>query len=127
VKVLVDTSVWIRRFAQREPFFTALDRLAAEERVAGHELVYGELLMGDTGGREAALTDYEELTFAAGVPHDEVVALVLGRRLHGRGIGWIDAHLLASAMAARMQFWTADTHLAAIAEELGIAYRLHHP
>jgi len=56
------------------------------------------------------------------VPHQEVVAFVRERKLHGRGIGWIDAHLLASALVARVQLWTADAPLRATAEELGIAY-----
>jgi hypothetical protein len=55
--------------------------------------------------------------------HQDVVALTLFRKLHGRGIGWVDVHLLASAIAEHMQFWTADTSLAAIARELGVAYR----
>jgi predicted nucleic acid-binding protein len=120
--VLVDTSIWIRRFASKEPFTAEIARLMERRHAVAHELVYGELLMGDTGGRESFLADYEELPFVRAVPHHEVVTLVLARRLHGRGIGWIDAHLLASTMAAHVKLWTADPRLAAIAAELGIAY-----
>ena len=56
------------------------------------------------------------------VPHSDIVAFVRDRRLHGRGVGWVDAHLLASALVGRLQLWTADTRLATLAEELGIAY-----
>ena len=49
--VLVDTSVWIRFLANRPPYAAGLDRLLALDQVAGHELVYGELLIGDRGGR----------------------------------------------------------------------------
>jgi hypothetical protein len=45
------------------------------------------------------------------------------RKLHGRGIGWIGAHLLASALVGRLQLWTTDPALATLAKELGIAYR----
>ena len=56
------------------------------------------------------------------VPHGDVVAFVRERRLHGRGVGWIDAHLLASALVGRLKLWTTDPRLATLAEELGIAY-----
>jgi predicted nucleic acid-binding protein len=56
------------------------------------------------------------------VPHREVVEFVRDRRLHGRGIGWIDAHLLASALVGRVPLWTADPRLAVVATELGIGY-----
>ena len=49
-------------------------------------------------------------------------AFVRARKLHGRGIGWIDAHLLASTLAAGGRLWTADSHLARLAGELGIGY-----
>ena len=54
------------------------------------------------------------------MPHSDVVAFVRDRRLHGRGIGWIDAHLLASALVGRLRLWTIDPALAMLAKELGI-------
>ena len=54
--------------------------------------------------------------------HDDVVAFVQSRRLHGRGVGWIDAHLLASALVGRLKLWTTDPRLAVVAAELGIGY-----
>lgn len=121
MSVLVDTSVWIRFLSNRAPFAARLDGLLARDEVVGHDFVFGELLMGDRGGR--LLADYGQMEQLAAVPHDDVVTFVRERRLHGRGIGWIDAHLLASALVARVQLWTADVSLDAIAEELGIAYR----
>ena len=100
-----------------------LDALLASNSVAGHDLVYGELLIGDIGGRRRFLTDYDLMPRAPVILHDEVIALVRGRRLHGRGAGWVDVHLIASALAGHLQFWTADTVAAAIARELGIAYQ----
>ena len=122
--VLVDTSVWIRAFANRAPYAAELDRLLRLNEVAGHELVYGELLIGDRGGRRNVLAYYEQIYQAAIVPHHEVVALVRHRALHGRGAGWIDIHLLASAMVGRLQLWTADPRLHALAQEIGVAYEL---
>src|SRR6266702_2100410 len=116
--VLVDTSVWIRALANRAPYAAELDRLLGLDEVSGHELVYGELLIGDRGGRRKLLAAYEKMHQASTVPHAEVVAFVRHRRLHGCGVGWIDVHLLASAMAGRLKLWTADARLAAIATQL---------
>jgi predicted nucleic acid-binding protein len=120
--VLVDTSVWIRSLAGKEPFRRRVDRLLADESVLGHELIYGELLIGDPGARSATLTHYRRFSYAASVPHEEVVVLVRARRLFGRGIGWIDAHLLASALVSGARLYTVDAPLAGIARELGLAY-----
>ena len=121
--VLVDTSVWIRFLAGREPFARAMDRLLASGRVMAHDLVQGELLIGDAGGRAKLLVAYAEIHRAGTVPHAEVVELVRARKLQGRGIGWIDAHLLASTLVERGGLWTADANLADVATEL----RLTHP
>jgi hypothetical protein len=58
------------------------------------------------------------------VPHRDVVEFVRARDLHGRGVGWIDIHLLASAVVGRLQLWTADPRFAAMAGELGVAYEI---
>jgi predicted nucleic acid-binding protein len=121
--VLVDTSVWIRSLANRPPFVTRLDTLLKLNEVAGHELVYGELLVGDPGGRTSLLTVYENFYQARTVPHRDVVRLVRERSLHGRGVGWIDVHLLASAILEQFQLWTADVALSAIAKTLVLATR----
>jgi predicted nucleic acid-binding protein len=122
MNVLVDTSVWIRFFANRPPYAAELDRLLSREEASGHELVFGELLIGDKGGRRSFLDSYDLLHQAPTISHREVIAFVRERRLHGRGIGWIDAQLLASALVARLPFWTADPRLALVARELAISY-----
>ena len=91
------------------PYAAELDRLLSLDEVTGHELVYGELLIGDRGGRRKLLAAYERIHQANLVPHNDVVAFVRDRNLHGRGVGWIDVHLLASAIVGRMQLWTADS------------------
>ena len=57
------------------------------------------------------------------MPPSDVVAFVRSRRLHGRGIGWIDAHLLASSLVGRLKLWTTAPRLLTLAEELGVAYK----
>jgi predicted nucleic acid-binding protein len=127
MNVLVDTSVWIRFLSNRMPFAAELDRLLIDDAVAGHECVYGELLLGDLGGRQEFLSSYEHMAQVPLVPHREVVAFIRARRFQGRGIGWIDAHLLASALVAGVQLWTADRALATVADECGIAYQIGDP
>jgi len=119
--VLVDTSVWVRFLAGRDPFARDLRTLIESEDVVAHELVYGELLIGDRRGRARLLADYDALIRLPRIAHDEVVTFVRARRLTGR-IGWIDAHLLASCIVAGVRLWTADASLHGIATELRAAY-----
>lgn len=118
--VLVDTSVWVRFLAGRQPEAGALGRLLGDGDVLRHDLVHGELLVGDIGARRAMLEAYAVIPSARAIRHAEVVELVQARRLAGRGIGWIDAHLLACALVERCELWTADARLADIAGELGV-------
>ena len=120
--VLVDTSVWIRFLANRLPYAAQLDSLLEHDEAAGHDLVYGELLIGDAGGRSRLLNAYELMHRVPSVSHAEVVTFAQAHKLHGLGIGWIDVHLLASALVAGTPLWTADEHLAKLAGKLGVAY-----
>jgi predicted nucleic acid-binding protein len=120
--ILVDTSVWIRFFSNQAPYVDRLDALLQRREVAGHELIHGELLIGGRGGRTKFLASYERMHQASTVRHGEAVAFVRARNLHGRGVGWIDVHLLASAIVGRLQLWMADRSFAAVARELGVAW-----
>lgn len=122
--VLVDTSVWIRYLADRAPWADEMDRLLEQGEVLAHDLVYGELLIGDKGGRRRLLEDYAKMRKANGVSHGDAVAFVRHRRLHGQGVGWIDIHLLASALVDRVPLWTADERFSRIAEDLGVGYAM---
>ena len=118
--VIVDTSVWI--LCNREPYGRELDRLLSLDQVASHELVYGELPIGDRGGRGKLLDANEQMHQATIVRHEEVVAFVRDRDLHERGVGRIVIHLLASAIVGKFQLWTADLRFAARAEEFRVDY-----
>ena len=120
--VLVDTSVWIRFISNRAPYASELDALLSRGEVSGHDFVLGELLIGDKGGHKQLLADYLLIHQVPTVAHREVVEFVRQRRLHGRGIGWIEAHLLASAIVGRVSLWTADARLSAVASQLGLNY-----
>lgn len=120
--VLVDTSVWIRFLSNQKPYAAELDRLLDNDDVAGHDLIYGELLVGDPGGRKELLDAYDMMYRVPAVRHPEVVSFMRARKLYGQGIGWIDAHLLASALLAHVPLWTADARLATLAGALQLEY-----
>ena len=122
--VLVDTSVWIRFLAGAEPFASTLDRLLSNDEVLGHDFVYGELLIGDLGTRVKLLAEYKAMHQAALVANLEVVEFVRHHKINGRGIGWIDAHLLDSTIIANATLWTTDRPLTAVALDIGVAYRI---
>jgi hypothetical protein len=118
--VLVDTSVWRRYFAGA-PAVRALGGLLDEDgAVLVHPFVIGEMVLGGLSAREEGL--FARLPAAAAVPHDEVLSFVRRRKLARRGIGWVDAHLLASALASGGVLWSVDADLAAAAGDLGVGY-----
>jgi len=125
--VLLDTSIWIRFLAGHEPYPSQVRPLLAAGRVVGHDLIDGELLIGDRGARRPWLALLKQITHLATVPHAEVVRFVQDRHLTGRGIGWVDAHLLAAALVRQVPLWTADQPLAALSRDLRIAYHPPEP
>lgn len=117
--VIVDTSVWRRYFAGT-PAVKGLGSLLDEDgAVLVHPFVVGELVLGGLSAREEDL--FVRLPAAAVVPHDEVLAFVRRRKLARRGIGWVDAHLLASALTSDATIWSVDGDLVSAAEDLGVA------
>jgi predicted nucleic acid-binding protein len=115
--LLADTCVWIEHFRHREP------RLAdglSEGIVLMHPFISGELACGNLKNRTAVLADLHALPSAKLASDAEVLHLIEDRRLWGRGLGWIDAHLLASALLSHCRFWTLDVRLAKAAVELGL-------
>lgn len=116
--ILPDTSIWI------DYFRTANARMAAlveAEEVLVHPFVIGELAMGRLRSREQTLSDLCDMEPAILVADDDVLRMVEIRALHGRGIGFVDAHLLASVLhTPEAKLWTRDKRLRAIAAELGV-------
>ena len=118
--VLVDTSVWRRYFAGASLVKALGDLLDEDGAVLVHPFVIGELVLGGLSAREERL--FARLPGAAMLPHAEVLTFVRRRRLTRRGIGWVDAHLLASALASGGALWSVDRDLAAAAGDLGVRY-----
>jgi hypothetical protein len=115
--LLADTSVWIQHFRQGEP---GLARQLTEGLVLMHPFVSGELACGNLKDRKAVLSDLHTLPKAHAATSIEVLQLIEDRKLWGRGLGWIDAHLLASALLSHCGFWTLDKRLGKAAAELGL-------
>lgn len=114
---LVDTSVWVDHLRRGNARLGAL--LDAGE-VLAHPWVIGELACGGLRNRSKILTLLRRLPALPVVDDAEALVLVEQRRLWGRGLGWIDIHLLGSALLAHVPLWTLDTALAAVAEDLGV-------
>jgi predicted nucleic acid-binding protein len=115
--ILVDTSVWIEHLRQGQSIL--IDRLM-QGSILTHSFVIGELACGNLKNRTEILTDLQALPAAVAASDNEVMRLIESRRLWGLGIGWIDAHLIASALLSKCQFWTLDKRLSRAAASAGI-------
>ena len=122
--ILADTSVWASHLRNHDPLMVSL---MDGERLLMHPYVIGELSMGNLHNRAAfilALRQMEGVTLAT---DSEVSRLVEDSRLYGTGIGWIDAHLLASTLLTDdVQLWSHDRRLSAAAGRFGRATQLNH-
>jgi len=116
--VLVDTSVWVQHLRSEEP---ALADKLSDGLVLMHPFVAGELACGNLKDRAAILSDLLALPMAKPASNAEVLQFIEDRGLWGRGLGWIDAHLLASARLSNCLFWTLDKRLGRAAEELELS------
>lgn len=116
---LVDTCVWIDHTRRTDP---VLEGLLETEEALLHPFVFGELVGGTLGNRQATIRVLERLPAAPIAREAEVRHLVESQRLWGLGLGWVDLHLLASALISRTTLLTNDRKLAAAARKLGIAY-----
>ena len=116
--ILVDTSVWVDHLRRGNP---RLQDLLHGSEVLGHPFVTGELACGSLSNRREILRLLGALPGAVTAEDAEVMRLVEDARLYDRGIGWLDAHLLAAALLSRARIWTLDRSLAAAAKRLAIA------
>ncbi|HEV2200380.1 MAG TPA: type II toxin-antitoxin system VapC family toxin [Bryobacteraceae bacterium] len=106
---LVDTSVWVDHF-RRGNF--RLQQMLEEGTVATHPMIIGELACGNLFQRPATLGLLGRLPSISQVPDRLVFQAIESRHLWGRGIGWIDAHLLAASLVSGTSLWTLDARLA---------------
>jgi predicted nucleic acid-binding protein len=120
--ILIDTSVWVDHLAKGIP---ALAEMLDRSEVLTHPFVIGELACGNLKNREGVLRLLTALPSVITATDDETLLFIERQQLMGKGIGYIDAHLLASAtLTAGTRLWTRDRRLAVVATELGCALDL---
>lgn len=115
--MIVDTSVWVEHLRRG---VAPLQERLEEGVVLGHPFVIGELACGNLKDRATILGLLAGIPAAVVAEHHEVLELVERRRLFGRGMGWIDMHLLASALVTGAILWTRDQRLSTVAREIGV-------
>jgi len=118
--ILADTSVWIDHFRRGEPQLVA----ALEQgMVLVHPFIVGELACGNLRHRSEILPLMDSLPAAPRATDEEARSLIEARRLMGRGIGYVDGHLLAAVvLAGHGRLWTRDRRLARVAGDLGVGF-----
>ena len=117
--ILVDTSVWVDHLRSGVPL---LANLLQEGEVLIHPWVIGEIACGNLRNRQQVLDLLLGLPTALVASDSEVLLLIERGNLMGRGIGYVDAHLLAAAKLSRCGLWTQDRRLAVVAQEQGLAF-----
>ena len=117
--VLVDTSIWIDHLRSGNP---SLSGLLQNGLVSTHDFVIGELACGNLQNRAEVLGLMQSLPRLGVVTEDESLFFIEKQQLMGRGIGYIDVHLLAAAVMQGASLWTRDKRLKALAEEKSWAH-----
>ncbi len=108
--ILVDTSVWIDHLRSGNK---VLIQALADSLVVTHDGVISELALGILARPDSFLQSLQRIPRVIGASHREVMTLIASARLAGRGVGYLDVHLLASAMlTANTRLWTIDKRLA---------------
>jgi predicted nucleic acid-binding protein len=116
--ILVDTSVWVDHLRAGDE---VLSNLLQDAQVLGHAWVTGEIALGSLARRRDVLGLLHGLPQALIASDSEILMLIERARLFGRGIGWVDAQLLASArLTDGAVLWTRDARLATAAAELDV-------
>lgn len=122
--ILVDTSVWVRHLRDGE---ATLKALLEEGKVACHPFIVGELACGNLRNRAEILALLQALPTAKVASHEEVLQFVERRQLMGKGIGYVDAHLLVSAALTEIPLWTFDRQLRKVSSGLGLGFHATRP
>ena len=117
--ILVDTSVWIKHLRESE---TNLVRLLEQGLVACHPFIIGEIACGGIKNRQEILDLLNDLPSADIVDHQDIMEFIEYRKIMNKGLGYIDVHLLGSALVSETPLWTLDKALRKIANQLSIGY-----
>jgi len=117
--VLVDTSIWVSHLrAGNEKLIALLNN----GDVMCHPFIVGELACGNIKNRTTILSLLQLLPMVVQVENEEVLQFIEANNLMGKGLGYVDIHLSASAVLSGVPIWTLDKSLANIIEKLNIGY-----
>jgi predicted nucleic acid-binding protein len=120
VSVLVDSSVWVGHFKQRNEHLVAL--LEADQVVC-HPYIVAEVACGTPPSRKAIISMLTEMESTPVATQGELIAMLDGRLLYGRGCSFVDLSLLASALLGeKTLIWTFDKRFEQLAGEAGRAF-----
>ena len=118
--ILVDTSVWISHLREG---ISELKRLLNDGDVVCHPFIIGELACGNIQNRTEILSLFQSLPMTKKANHEEILGFIEAKELMGKGLGYIDVHLLASALLSNAAIWSFDNKLTQISSELNINYK----
>ena len=118
--VLVDTSVWVNHLRNCD---THLERLLLNGEVVCHTYIIGELACGNIKNRKEIISLLRALPMTSSIEFEEFLYFIEQNQLNGKGIGFVDIYLLASAMLSQIPLWTEDKRLMKTAVELDLKYK----
>ena len=118
--ILVDTSIWIIHLRQGN---RQLEKLLMDAEVMCHPFIVGELACGNLKNRNEIIPLLQSLPMAPAIEFSEFLFFIDRNQLMGKGVGFVDVHLLASAQLAGVPLWTADKRLRSAADKLALTFK----
>ena len=117
--ILVDSSVWIDHFRNDNKL---LSILLSNGAIVMHEFILGELAIVNFKNRKVILSLLDSIPKLSKLTHDEFIYFFEQNSFYGRGVGFVDIHLLGSTKLAGVKIWTLDKRLLKLAESLNLNY-----
>ena len=118
--ILVDTSLWVTHLRKGHPHLVAL---LEEGKVSIHPFIIGELACGNLRNRSEILSLLNSLPVTVVAQHEEIMTFIDSHRLMGKGLGYVDVHLLAATVLSDVRLWTEDKALASASKAMGAEFR----
>ena len=118
--VLVDTSIWVTHLRQGN---RQLEKLLMDAEVMCHPFIVGELACGNLNNRNEIISLLQSLPMAPTIEFNEFLFFIDRNQLMGKGIGFVDVHLLAAAQLTEVPLWTTDKRLKSAADQLALTFK----
>jgi predicted nucleic acid-binding protein len=118
--VIVDTSIWVTHLRRGS---RQLEKLLMDAEVMCHPFIIAELACGNLKNRNEIISLLQSLPMAPTIEFDEFLFFIDRYHLMGKGLGFVDVHLLASAQLTGIQLWTVDKRLRSVADQLELTFK----